>query len=158
MNNQNALNLAGRPSKLIEKIDRKIDKKEDLTLKQRLFLKEYIRTGNATRSALKIYDCKDLNSAAAIGYENLRKLQYDNFLEEMGLTDVVLVNTLATGLTKANKIHGTEDNFIEIPDHATRHKYLETALKLKRRLTNDNTFSVNIDNRKLYVELPTKDK
>ena len=32
------------------------------------------------------------------------------------------------------KIHGTGDNFVELPDYAVRHRYWDTMLKLKGRL------------------------
>lgn len=33
----------------------------------------------------------------------------------------------------ATKVHGTQDDFIEIPDYSTRHKYMESGYKLKGR-------------------------
>lgn len=54
-------------------------------------------------------------------------------MENSGITDQLLMNTLKEGL-KAKKVHGTSDDFVEIEDHSTRHKYLETGLKLKGHL------------------------
>lgn len=128
----------------------------DLTLKQRKWLKVYLECGNATEAAMQSYDCKDRNSASLIGYENIRKLNYEDFLEEAGITDNLLRNRILEGLD-ANKQLATRvifkkeaptsqsagelplagsstDDFIEVPDHIARHKYLETALKLKQRL------------------------
>jgi hypothetical protein len=125
-----------------------------LTLKQRQWLKEYIENGgNATQAANKVYDCKNLESAAQIGWENLRKLDIAHLMEESGLTDVLLNLKLAEGLNSSKQIGARkivqgartgheikvdstteEDDFIEVPDMAVRHKYLETALKLKKHL------------------------
>ncbi len=53
----------------IEKI-----KQRPLTIKQKKFTAEILKTGNGTQSALKIYDCNNSNVAAAIASQNLRKL------------------------------------------------------------------------------------
>ena len=60
---------------------------KDLTFKQRKWMDEYIECGNATEAAMRVYNCKDRNSAKQIGYENLSKLDYKEFLEEAGVTD-----------------------------------------------------------------------
>ena len=52
-------------------------------------------------------------------------------MERKGLTDEHLLDKTSEGLNKANKIHGSDDNFVEVPDYGVRHKYLETALRLK---------------------------
>lgn len=136
-----------------------------LTLKQRKWLKAYISTGNATQAAMQSYDCKDEESAAQIGYENLRKLDITELMEETGLSDQYLNLKLADGLEATKQLgarivikkgsptsqangelppaDGQTDDFIEVPDYMTRHKYLETALKLKKRLGGEG--SINID-------------
>ena len=43
------------------------------TKKQRGFARDYVDTGNATKAALKNYDTQDINTAAVIGSENIRK-------------------------------------------------------------------------------------
>lgn len=53
-----------------------------LTLKQELFLREYIRTKNATAAALNVYDCKNTAVASQIGYENLRKPEIEQRINE----------------------------------------------------------------------------
>lgn len=113
-----------------DNIDKTINKL-DLTLKQRKWIKEYIETGNATKAALKVYDCKNEVTAANIGSENLRKLQIPELMEEMGLSDIALMNIGAEGMTKAVKQSMTGEVH---PDYAVRHKYWETMLKLKRKL------------------------
>jgi len=123
----------------------KSKKGDRLTLKQRKWIKEYIKTGNATEAAMRVYDCKDRESASAIGTQNLGKLSFPELMEEMELTDITLMNVGAEGMTKANKIHGTNDNFVEIPDYATRHKYWETMLKLKRKLGVENQVNVQVN-------------
>lgn len=45
----------------------------------------------------------------------------------------------------ATRIHGTNDNFIDIPDYAVRHKYLETAYKLKGKLIEKAQFDGKLE-------------
>jgi phage terminase small subunit len=44
-----------------------------LTIKQRRFLKHYLKSGNGTQAALVAYDVTDANTAKSIATENLRK-------------------------------------------------------------------------------------
>lgn len=130
----------------------------DLTLKQRKWIKAYIETGNATEAAAQVYDCKDRDSANAIGSENLAKLSFGDLMEQAGLTDKILNDKLQEGLNATKQLgarivikknsptsqangemldaNAQTDDFIEVEDYPTRHKYLETALKIKGRLVN----------------------
>ena len=156
-----------------------------LTLKQRKWLKLYIELGNASEAAWQVYDCKDRESAAQIGWENIRKLDVAELMEESGLTDKYLNDKLKEGL-EANKQMGARivikkntptsqadgelmpatsqtDDFIEVEDYAVRHKYLETALKLNGRLVNktditsdgERIFDVGAVLNKVYGDEPT---
>ena len=53
---------------------------------------------------------------------------FQQLMDKAGITTEVLSNKLYEGLN-ATKIAGKSD--IEHPDYATRHRYLETALRLK---------------------------
>lgn len=44
-----------------------------LTKKEKKFVATYAETGNGTQAALKVYDTTDINTAASIASENLRK-------------------------------------------------------------------------------------
>ncbi len=126
---------------------------QQLTLKQEKWLKLYLETNNATEAAMRVYDCKDRDSAANIGWENVRKLDYHVLMEAQGLTDQYLNDKLNEGLDSMKQIGARKivqgarvgheirvdsttdtDDFIDVPDMPTRHKYLETAFKLKGRL------------------------
>jgi len=48
-------------------------KKRKLTLKQAKFTKEYLKKGNATEAAAKVYNVKNRNTANSIATENLAK-------------------------------------------------------------------------------------
>ena len=126
---------------------------KDLTLKQRKFLKLYFQTGNATQSALQVYDTDDPGAASVIGAENLAKLRepIKAMMESRGISLGRLLDVLDEGL-QANKVlsamvivkkdsptsqsdgelppaNSRSTDFIEVPDHLVRHKYLETAAK-----------------------------
>lgn len=54
-----------------------------LTPKQVEFAREYVKTKNATKAALKAYDTVDENTAAVIGAENLRKPKIRTITEQL---------------------------------------------------------------------------
>lgn len=109
---------------------KKITKERKITFKFRKWLDEYIKTGNATEAAARSYDCNTREVAKTIGWENLSKLDFGELLEVRGVTDNQLAKKVDEGL-KAKKLLA---DAVEYPDHGVRHKYLETALKLKKRL------------------------
>ena len=105
------------------------------------------------------------NSAIKAGYSrntaitasrNLEsKWNFAEFMRQQGLTDEFLVKKIKDGF-EANKVisarivgadaNESTDDFIEVPDHAIRHKYLETALKAKGRLNvNDAPVATTIN-------------
>lgn len=114
-----------------------------LTIKQRRWIKAYIETGNATEAAMRVYNVKDRDSANAIGSQNLAKLSLPDLMEDMGLTDVALINVGLEGMLKASKKDITGDTY---PDYNVRHKYWDTMLKLKKKLGNDTQNPVQINN------------
>lgn len=122
-----------------------------LTLKQRRWIKAYIKTGSATKAAQQVYDVSSYDSAAQIGSENLKKLQYSDLMESMGLTDVALLNIGAEGMTKPVKQSITGEVH---PDYGVRHKYWDTMLKLKGRLKEKAEANVDIGEVKILVVPP----
>jgi len=121
-------------------------------MKQRNFVKEYISTGNATKSALKVYNTKNYNTAKTIAHENLTKpyliREIEGLMEGRGISDERLLERLEAGLA-AVKIAEYKGELIEtdIPDLQLQHKFLDTALKLKDMYPSQKveSRSVNID-------------
>lgn len=79
-------------------------KKPRLTIKQRLFVKEYIKSkGNGTQSALKVYNAKDKNIAHSIASENLQKPavkeEMDKILQREDLSLNSITNRLSDIIT-----------------------------------------------------------
>lgn len=122
--------------------------KGQLTLQK--FKKYYIELGNATEAYLKISPNIDRHSAAQIGHELLKKLDFTEVLEDMGITDKVLAQSIIVGMVKPTRkvekrrisrrnedepgVWETITEYEDVPDYQTRHKYLETALKAKKKL------------------------
>lgn len=118
-------------------------KTSKLTFKQRAWLDKYLETKNATEAAMQVYDVKNRESAKVIGHENLTKLNFQELMEEAGVSDAKLLQKLNEGLDATKvvsaRITGKDadsrtDDFIDVEDYPTRHKYLDTALKLKKKL------------------------
>jgi len=109
-----------------------------------------------------------LDAGYSVGYATtqssakLRKIlpRITEIMDKVNVTDTKLIQKLAEGLdsTKvisANIIAPSKDgmkdadsmtkDFIDVPDFATRHKYLETGLKLRGHLREKLDVNVNVD-------------
>lgn len=126
--------------------------KKKRSLKLQKFKKIYLETGNATEAAMQAYNCTR-ESAAVIGHENLRKLNFADLMEEAGITDKRLIEKVSEGM-EAQKVissyggknaDASTTDFIEVPDHAVQHKYVETALKLKGKGQANTTNNVQVN-------------
>ncbi len=97
----------------------------------------------------------------------MRKLDVADLMEQMGLTDKVLMQSIAAGIVKptkliqkkqidyteitppkvgqvvGNNLNGseirrvTETIYEEVPDNGVRYKFIELALKIKKRLSGE---------------------
>lgn len=113
---------------------------KELTHKQALFLKYYLKTGNGVRSALKAYDTDNYGSASQIATENLVKLKepIKTFMEhhDLSLGRLVRVIKDATDATKKTAIIDGRDEkghptyeYVDEPHHEIRIKATEVAAK-----------------------------
>ena len=124
------------------------------TLKERQFIEAYINThGNATEAYLSLHPDCSREAAKSSGSRMLTKANLSNneLLDEMGMTDAYLHEKLDEGLNATKTISvipvkpkEVQDNdtdlpeansrnleFVDVDDFAVRHKYLDTAYKLK---------------------------
>lgn len=117
-----------------------------LTKKQRKFVKSFVETeGNGTQAALTAYDTTDPNVAAVIASENLRKPNIVDALEE-ALPDDLLAKIHREGLFSTRPIYDKEGNQVgEDADFNARHKYLDSAYKIKGKYAPDKHLNVNVD-------------
>lgn len=115
---------------------------EKLTKKQQGFVKDYIETDNGTQAALKNYDTDNERVAAAIASENLTKPNIKKVLETLAerIDDDDLIKVHKEGL---QAITGRGDDVQ--PDYSVRHKYLDTAYKLKGSYAPEKNINLNLD-------------
>ena len=127
-------------NKKLEKIKSKdLDQMEKLTKKQKGFVKDYIETDNATESADRNYDVKNRNVANAIGAENLAKPSIKNAIKTVAdsIPDKKLIEVHLEGLEAGKRVFKNNNETGEIEDmgveadYAVRHKYLDSAYKIK---------------------------
>lgn len=114
-----------------------IVKKKNSTLqadiKKRLFIKEYVRLGNATDAYIKVYKTSRI-TAQGNASKLLKSIDISDIMDAKGITDNRLLDVLDDGL-KATRPYG-KDAIIHA-DNATRHSYMVTGLKLKKRLQDE---------------------
>jgi len=123
------------------------------SLKLQKFKKLYLEGATATEAAWQVYNCKNRRVAGEIGHQNLKRLDFATLLEEAGITDKRLIDKVSDGLDAKKVISSyggknadaSTTDFIEVPDHPTQHKYLETALKLKGRGQANATNSIQVN-------------
>ena len=124
------------------------------TVIERKFIKAYIENGgNATRAYIEARPDIDEDSAKVLGCRLLTKVNLSNneLMELMGITDGYLHEKLDEGLNATKTISvipvkskEAQDNstdlpeansknieFVDVNDFAVRHRYLDTAYKLK---------------------------
>ena len=124
------------------------------TLKERQFIEAYINThGNATEAYLSLHPDCSREAAKSSGSRMLTKANLSNneLLDEMGMTDAYLHEKLDEGLNATKTISvipippkpcepGSGDlpkansknvEYVDVDDFAVRHRYLDTAYKLK---------------------------
>ena len=127
----------------------------NLTKKQKGFVKDYVETGNGVQSALKNYDTDDYSTAGMIASENLEKPKIIESIAE-SIPDELLKSVHLEGLraTRSQGVGGMvlnteKEEFghtnIEVPDYAVRHKYLDTAYKLKNLYPKDGGTAIQIN-------------
>lgn len=124
-----------------------------LTPKEKGFVKDYLATGNGTEAAIKNYDTTSRKVASVIAAENLAKPRIQSVILD-ALPDELLSKVHREGLEanrviSANITYGDADektnDFIEVPDHAVRHKYLESAYKLKGSFAPEKSLNMNVE-------------
>ncbi len=111
-----------------------------LTRKQKTFVKAYIETGNGRESARRAYNVKNDNVAGVVAGENLTKPNVKNAILE-ALPDDLLARVHQEGLeaTFTDKYNTDE------ADYAVRHKYLDTAYKIKGSFAPEKSVTLNIE-------------
>ena len=103
------------------------------TLKERKFIAAYIENnGNAAKTYRATHPKYKGENAHVMGCRMLAKVNIttNELLDEMGMNDEQLHQKLLEGL-EAMKAIAVDKELIDADDFPTRHKYLDTAYKLK---------------------------
>ena len=126
------------------------------TIKERKFIEAYIENnGNATKAYQVTHPDYNGENAKVLGCRLLTKvnLSNDELMNMMGMTDAYLQEKLDEGLnatktisvipikpkeaqpnsTDLKEANSRNIEFVDVDDFAVRHKYLDTALKLKNK-------------------------
>lgn len=115
--------------------------KDPLTLKQRKFVDEYLKTGNGVQAALAAYGSEDMtyNTAGVIAHENLNKPKIvktmAQLLDEAGVTDEKIAEKIKEGFEAVSHVV-RGDKIARVPDYNARHRYVRTALEVKEKMPN----------------------
>ena len=121
------------------------------TPKQAKFIRQLIRTGNATKAASIAFDCKNNHVANVLGSRMLVKIgiTMPELMDKMGLSieeDVKDLKRLRKA--KMTKFFAHEGQVIsqkDCDDNATQTKALEISLKLRGALREQVDHSMNIN-------------
>ncbi len=119
---------------------------EELNKQDQDFVKEVAITGNRTQAVKNAYGIEDDNYAGVKGNRLIRKDKINTAIVEVkkSLADRVSIDKLEEVLNDGLKAYTGSGDDIK-PDFAVRHKYLDTALKIKGEYqTDEEKKSINI--------------
>ncbi len=123
---------------------------EKLSKQDQDFVKEVSLTGNQTQSAKKAYGIEDDKYASVKGTRLLVKDSIRTAIEETKksladrIPDELLEKVHLEGLNAASTVRKGDDEIVE-PDYAVRHKYLDSAYKLKGAYAPEKSVNLNIE-------------
>ncbi len=117
-----------------------------LSKKEKGFVKDFVETGNGVQSALNNYDTESYSTAGVIAHDNLKKPKIINAIQE-ALPDELLATVHLEGLKASKTYQGKDDDSETIlePDYAVRHKYLDSAYKLKGLYAPEKSINLNVE-------------
>ena len=116
-------------------------KRKRLTVKQRKFIKEYVRTGNGVKSALKVYDTDNYGSANTIAHENLQKLinspDMISAYEKVGITGEYLAKLTKQELGAKETKFFAEKGIVKTEKNVIAHDIRIKALDITHKVRGD---------------------
>ena len=135
---------------------------EALTKQEKKFVKEVVETGNKTQSVIKAFpETKSEKYASVKGQRLIGKDRIKNAIKTVAdsLPDKKLIEVHLEGLEAGKRVFKNNNETGEIedmgvePDYAVRHKYLDSAYKIKNyypKEGNTTAIQVNINKFKDY--------
>lgn len=129
---------------------------DTLTKQDKIFVKEVVATGNQTKAAKIAYGIKDSNYAGVKATKKIRKDKIKNAIKSIAdsISDQDLIRVHKQGLKatkKEQKIIGRDDDgkpeyeMIDVEDYGVRHKYLDSAYKIKGIYAPEKTINLNVE-------------
>ena len=124
---------------------------DKLSKQDQEFVKEVVLTGNQTQSVKKAYGIEDDKYASVKGTRLIAKDSITTAIEEVKRTlaeripDDLLERVHKEGLEASDKLIRDGEIIAERPDYAVRHKYLDTAYKLKGSYAPDKSININLN-------------
>lgn len=125
---------------------------DNLTKQDIKFVEKVIETGNLTQSAQEAYEIENYDYARLKGHRQITKDNIKNAIQTLAdrIPDDKLHSVLMEGLNAGKTIYKNNNATKQVEevgveaDYAVRHKYLDTALKLKGAYENDETKNINV--------------
>lgn len=126
---------------------------DKLTKQDKGFVEEVITTGNATQAVKNNYGIEDDNYAGVKGHDLLRKPKIQQAIQSLAerIDEDKLFEVLNEGLEAGKTIYKNNNATKQVEevgyeaDYAVRHKYLDSALKIKGSYAPDKNINININ-------------
>lgn len=117
---------------IVKKVKNIIKKKQrPLTIKQRKFIDEVVKSWNATESANRVYKTKNKVVASSIWYENLRKPHIKAEIEDRLSVAKNMIYTIATTSEKDDtKLRACQDIIDRVEGKPTQRVIQDTTVKI----------------------------
>jgi hypothetical protein len=127
---------------------------DKLSNQDKKFVKTVLETGNITKAVQEAYDIEDPNYAGVKGNRLIRKDKIQNAIQTIAdaIPDDELIQVHKEGLKASRTIKTTDDGDIIEPDYAVRHKYLDSAYKIKGTYAPDKLAFTNKDGEDLVTK------
>lgn len=130
----------------------KKDKKRDLTIKERKFVKELVRTGNATAAVMKAYDPKKKQTAHQMAHQLKNKPKIKaailTALDKNDLTPDSVIESLKTNIVtgagvdaKASDSNRAIDIYLKLVGAYDDPEYSKTSKETLKKLEHDELVS-----------------
>lgn len=142
---KNLEKIHGRKMGRVFQVGHKLRKKgvQPITHKQKTFLKKFAECGVKTEALRKSGYNNLKNTSTANDIIRKHPREFVEIMEEHGLSDDLLVISIKQGLEATKPIINNLGEVVDnIPAMDTRHKYLDTALKVKGKYAPEKILTV----------------
>ena len=112
---------------------------DELTKKQKVFVKEYLKTENGTQAALKAYDTDDYSTAGNIASDNLNKPKIINAIKSLAeqIPDSLVIEKHIALLNKTDEDGNIDTNAVKAG--------VDMSYKLKGAYAPEKSINLNVE-------------